>query len=478
MKKFVSIMVMMSLLFTMFASIGHAAEPPPPPKLFLDEKPIVSDVPPKIENGSTYVPLAVLSDGLGYDVEWEQEKQKVTVKNDEKVIELVIGEPQIKVNDVIMETTVAPMLVNWRTMVPVRLVGELLGLTFEWKGTEREVHMFSLSSEPGTDLPQEPSDPDGSEETEQIGYITGITMNDQSVLTVTHQGAMKPGEPMLLDDPKRLVFDFPNATFNPATKGETMVTVPDNELLTGYKYAQFQTNPFVARLVIYVGENTGYVLTETENAFQFGLMPADMVPVDPEKPVDPAQPVDPAIPEEAVYDIVIDAGHGAKDPGAYSTSVDRWEKEFNLASALALKAELEKDKRFRVHMTRTDDTFLELTERIAFAENAKADLFISIHANSFDKSSVNGSETYYYKDNSKPLADHMHKYVLEGLGLNSRGVKQAAYKVIKETTMPAILIEAGYLSNATDAKTIFDPTVQGKFAVKLAEGIKTYFKLT
>lgn len=474
MKKFVSIMVMMSLLFTMFAAASHAAEPPPSPKLFLDEKPILTDVSPKIENGSTYVPLAVLSDGLGYDVEWEQAKQKVTVKNESKTIELVIGETQIKVNDVVMETKVAPKLVNWRTMVPVRLVGELLGLTFEWKETEREVHMFSESYVPGTEQPQEPSEPDGSEQAEQIGYITGFSIDDQSVLTVAHQGVKKPGKPMLLDNPKRLVFDFQNATFNPATKGETIVSIPDNALLTGYKYAQFQTNPFVARLVILVGENTGYVLTETENAFHFALMPANEVPAEPATPVDPAEP---AVPEDELYDIVIDAGHGAKDPGAYSPVMGKWEKDFNLSAALALKAELEKDNRFRVHMTRTDDTFLELTERIKFAENAKADLFISIHANKFDNTSVSGSETYYYRDNSKPFADHLHKYVLESLGLKDRGVKKAAYKVIKETTMPAILIEAGFLSNATDAKTIFNTSVQKNFAVKLTEGIKTYLKL-
>ncbi|MCR2802953.1 N-acetylmuramoyl-L-alanine amidase family protein [Paenibacillus soyae] len=475
MKKFVSIMVMMSLLFTMFAAVGHAAEPPPSPKLFLNEKPIVTDVAPKIENGSTYVPLAVLSDGLGYVVEWEQAKQKVTVKNESKLIELVIGEKQIKVNDVIMETTVAPKLVNWRTMVPVRLVGELLGLTFEWKDTEREVHMFSESYVPGTEQPQEPgtSEPDGSEQAGQIGYITGIAMDGQSVLTVTHQGVQKPGKPLLLDNPKRLVFDFQNTTFNPATKGETVVSVADNALLTGYKYAQFQTNPFVARLVILVGDETGYVLTETENAFHFALMPKSEVPAEPATPADPNQPD----PEDEVYDIVIDAGHGAKDPGAYSKSINRWEKEFNLLAALALKAELEKDKRFRVHMTRVDDTFLELTDRIKFAEDRKADLFISLHANSFDKTSVNGSETYYYRDNSKPLADHLHKYVLKGLGLNDRGVKKAAYKVIKETTMPAVLIEAGYLSNSTDAKTIFNANVQKNFAVQLTEGIKSYFKL-
>ncbi|MEK3881392.1 N-acetylmuramoyl-L-alanine amidase [Paenibacillus sp. PL2-23] len=476
MKKFVSIMVVMSLLFTMFAAVGHAAEPPPSPKLFLNQKQLISDVPPKIENGSTYVPLAILSEGLGYEVEWEQAKKKVTVKNEGTIIELVIGEAQIKVNDVIMETTVAPKLVNWRTMVPVRLVGELLGVSFEWKDVEREVHMFT-ANDTGTETeqPEQPSESetDGSEQAEGLGYITGITMNDESVLTVTHQGVKPPGKPIMLDNPKRLVFDFQNTVFNPAAKGETLVAVDNSTLLTGYKYAQFNANPFVARLVILVGEDTGYVLTETEGAFQFALMPASEVPAEPE----PEKPVQPATPEDEVYDIVIDAGHGAKDPGAFSKTMNRWEKEFNLTAALLLKAELEKNKRVRVHLTRADDTFLELTERIQFAENAKADLFISIHANAFDKTTVNGSETYYYRDNSKAFADHLHKYMLEGMGLNNRGVKKAAYKVVKETTMPAVLLEAGYLSNASDAKVLFNAASQQKLAAKLAEGILTYLKL-
>ncbi|WP_162848402.1 N-acetylmuramoyl-L-alanine amidase [Paenibacillus nanensis] len=473
MKKSVSIMLLMSLLFTMFASVGHAAAPPPP-KLMLDGKQLASDVPPKIENGSTLVPLAILSEGLGYEVEWEQSAKKVTVKKDSTVIELVIGEAMIKVNDVIMETTTKPKLIDSRTMVPVRLVGELLGLTFEWDGTERVVYMYSAppeSTEPST--PDEQADGSENPDSEQslpAGYITGITMNEQSVITIAHTDVQKPNEPLLLESPKRLVFDFPNTAFLPPMKGETVVQVSDNPLLTYYKYAQFSADPLVARLVIQIGDNTGYVLSETEGAYQIALMPASEVPV-PETPAEtPEEPT-------AVYDVVIDAGHGAKDPGAFSKSLNRWEKEFNLSAALALKAALEKDKRIRVHMTRSDDTFLELADRIKFAENVKADLFISIHANSYDNTSVSGSETYYYREDSKPLADFLHKYVVKGTGLRDRSVRKAAYKVIKETTMPAVLIEAGYLSNSGDAKALYDKSVQERFAAEVANGIKGYLKL-
>lgn len=479
MKKSVSIMLLMSLLFTMFVSVGHAAAAPPP-KLFLDGKQLISDVDPVIENGSTLVPLAILTEGLGYGVEWEPTIKKVTVKKDSTIIELIIGEAMIKVNDVIMETPTEPKLIDNRTMVPVRLVGELLGLTFEWDGVERRVLMYSVPVEPAepvepvdpeapAEQPDEATDPDsGTGQALPAGYITGITMDEHSVITIAHTDVQKPNTPLLLEEPKRLVFDFQNTTFLPPIKGETIVHVADNPHLTYFKYAQFSADPQIARLVIQIGDDTGYVLSESENAFQIALMPASEVPV-PETPAEE--------PGTEVYDIVIDAGHGAKDPGALSKSLNRWEKEFNLSAALLLKAELEKNKRIRVHMTRSDDTFLELADRIKFAEALKADLFISIHANSYDNTSVSGSETYYYRENSKPFADFLHNYVVKGTGLRDRGVRKAAFKVIKETTMPAVLIEAGYLSNAGDAKALFDKSVQERFAAEVANGIIDYLKL-
>jgi N-acetylmuramoyl-L-alanine amidase len=258
--------------------------------------------------------------------------------------------------------------------------------------------------------------------------------------------------------------------------------VTDNALLTSFRYSQFENNPLTARLVVDVGDDTGYVLTTSENEIAIALMPSSEVPDEPETPVDPGTPGDPEPttpppPSAEGFDIVLDAGHGAKDPGAFSKSMNRWEKEFNLTAVLKMKAELEKDPRIRVHLTRSDDTFLELLDRVKFAENVKADLFISVHANSYDNTSVSGTETYYERANSKAFAEAMHKHVLAGMGLRDRGVKKAAYKVIKETTMPAILIEAGYLSNATDAAALFNAKTQDKLAVEIAKGIKEYLKL-
>lgn len=469
MKKFVSILMLMSLLFTLFGSVGHAASAPP--KLFLNGKEIHPDVEPRIVNGSTLVPLAILSEGLGYEVEWEPEARKVTVKNDKTVIELIIDQSTIRVNGVPRETDTKPQIYHARTIVPVRLVGELLGVSFEWKADAREVHMFEEKEEP---KPEEPVVP----EVPEAGTISAITMDEQSVIRIAHAGVSAPAKALIYDNPRRLVFDFPNAVYSPElnVKGEMKTLVPDNELLASFRYSQFEVNPLKARLVIDIGDDTGYVLTSNENEIAIALMPSSEVPVEPETPIDP-EPTTPPEEPAGSFDIVLDAGHGAKDPGAFSKSMNRWEKEFNLTAVLKMKAELEKDPRIRVHLTRSDDTFVELLDRVKFAENVKADLFISVHANSYDNTSVSGSETYYERANSKSFAEAMHKHVLAGMGLRDRGVKKAAYKVIKETTMPAILIEAGYLSNATDAAALFNAKTQDKLAVEIAKGIKEYLKL-
>ncbi|MHA7963446.1 N-acetylmuramoyl-L-alanine amidase [Paenibacillus sp. CAU 1782] len=479
MKKSLSILLLLSVMFTMFATAGHAAGNPP--KLFLNGTQLFSDVDPLLENGVTYVPVAILSEGLGYKVSWDGTLKKVTIQKDATMIEMIINEKRMNVNGNDVEMNAAPRLLNWRTLVPVRIVGELLGLEFDWKEKEREVHMSEPVPQPEPETPVEPP-----VEEVPIGYISDISINGNSQIVIAHSGVVYDGKPIQYESPKRLVFDFRNTTYLPhvfqqfTEESQAKVTVASNPLLNGFRYSQFQTSPLIARLVIEIGEDAGYVLTQTEGEIVVSLMPSSDVPVivapEPETPIEPEAPVEQPPTDDGIIDIVIDAGHGAKDPGAYSKPNGKYEKEFNLSLALKLKAELEKDKSFRVHMTRSDDTFLELNDRVKFAENVGADLFISIHANSFTKDTVSGTETYYERPESKAFAEIVHKHLLKGTGLTDRGVKKAAFRVIKDTTMPAILLEVGYLSSPVDSKVLFDEKAQTRIAVELANGIKEYAK--
>ncbi len=478
MKKSLSILLLLSVMFTMFATAGHAAGNPP--KLFLNGTQLYSDVDPLLENGVTYVPVAILSEGLGYKVSWDETIKKVTIEKDATMIEMIINEKRMNVNGSAIDIDTAPRLLNWRTLVPVRLVGELLGLEFEWKGTEREVHMSEPAPQPEPEAPVEPP----IEET-PVGYISDISLNANSEIVITHSGVVYEGKPIQYESPKRLVFDFRNTTYLPHVfqqfieDSQAKVTVSGNPLLNGFRYSQFETDPLIARLVIEVGEDVGYVLSQAEGEMRISLMPSSDVPVvappETEPPTEPEAPIEEPK-DDGIIDIVIDAGHGAKDPGAYSKPTGKYEKEFNLSIALLLKAELDKDKSFRVHMTRADDTFLELNDRVKFAENIGADLFISIHANSFTKDTVSGTETYYERPESKAFAEVVHKHLLKATGLTNRGVKKAAYRVIKDTTMPAILLEVGYLSSPVDSKVLFDEKSQARIALELANGIKEYAK--
>lgn len=124
-------------------------------------------------------------------------------------------------------------------------------------------------------------------------------------------------------------------------------------------------------------------------------------------------------------------------------------------------------------LTRSDDTFLALAERVKVAQKINADIFISIHANS-GPAAATGVETYYSRSVSKELANIMHKYLVQTSGLKDRGVKMASLHVTRETTMPAVLLEGGFLSNKSDEAVLFTENFQNNVAKGIVAGIKEY----
>ncbi len=157
--------------------------------------------------------------------------------------------------------------------------------------------------------------------------------------------------------------------------------------------------------------------------------------------------------------VVIDAGHGGHDGGAYGNGL--LEKNINIDIALKLKALFERDNSVKVYMTRSDDTFVELEQRAAFA-NKVGDIFISIHQNSFDAERANGTEVWYYphsNDNtigftSKRLAELAQDELIKLLGSTNRGVKSTDYVVLTKTKIPAILCEIGFITNVQEASKL------------------------
>ena len=180
---------------------------------------------------------------------------------------------------------------------------------------------------------------------------------------------------------------------------------------------------------------------------------------------------DTEFPEQEKYTVVLDAGHGGEDGGTVEQTAT--EKEINLAVVLKMR-ELLENQGIRVVLTREQDIFIKLEERVRVANGEKADLFVSIHCNYYEKySSIYGLECYYCKgaEEGKYYAERILETIEKSGEIVSRNVKPSGYYILKNTTVPAVLVEAGYLSNYNERNQLISGEYQGKLAQELVEGI-------
>jgi len=223
-----------------------------------------------------------------------------------------------------------------------------------------------------------------------------------------------------------------------------------------------------------------------------------------------------------VRKIVLDPGHGGKDPGAMAHGIKEKDVVLNIAKKLA--PILEKDLGCEVILTRTDDTFIPLEERTAIANTHGADLFISLHINAHPMSKVHGLETYFLNfstnaeamrvaarenatsthqmselqdilsdimQNSKitessRLAHQVHESILtqakpenhEYADIKNLGVKQAPFYVLIGAQMPAVLLEMAFISNEDDAENLTNPHFITMLAQEISDGIRAYMNAT
>jgi len=225
--------------------------------------------------------------------------------------------------------------------------------------------------------------------------------------------------------------------------------------------------------------------------------------------------------DNTIKTIVLDPGHGGKDPGAVGKRLKGLEKDVNLAVSLRLKSYLEKELGANVLMTRSDDRFVSLQERTKFANENKADLFICIHTNASKDRSSKGVEVYYlstakttearavealensvvelyeggtaairkYDDLALILSDIMQAENLEqsnnlalklqmntcaGTKSPNRGIKQANFYVLRGAFMPAVLVEMGFISNSMEEAFLLNQQYQERLARTIFEGIKSF----
>ena len=174
--------------------------------------------------------------------------------------------------------------------------------------------------------------------------------------------------------------------------------------------------------------------------------------------------------------VVIDPGHGGPDPGAIGIGGIR-ETDIVLEVSKLVK-DLLSDKGVKVMLTRKNEVDLDLPPRVSFANKMDADVFVSIHANASrgKRRDINGLETFYFRGwRGRLLAKRIQKQILRvSPGSPDRGVKQGRFYVIKNTKMPAVLVEIGFLTGRLDARRLEKAAHRKRIAYAISKGILEY----
>lgn len=615
----------------------------PPVTLKLNGEVIESDVPPVILDGRTLVPVRVISESTGARVDWNGEKYEVTVTTADKVIKLKINSNEMLVNGERLTLDVPAKLINDRTMVPVRAITESLGLVVGWDASTYTVLL---------DYPK--------------GDILDVYYSEEEDAVILETSGRIMYSTMLLQEPDRLVIDFPNTIFR---ANRNKVEVNNNNIIR-VRASQFEVQPCISRVVLDLESPSGYSISYDEEKQQLkvsmtstvkdisfdqdenrkmvkidtssrleystleledpyrvvvdlynaslGEMEGGEIPVDKDhikavrysqfekdivrvvidldvplqynvesnkdglvvyldgvhvEGVEYAQTewksamitIDASrgatyniindrnnktlmvelwgdqvkleagniyiddnmverietVPHSKLRDasyvvlylkdsvrykvvssgeddkialelsavpalyqdtlIVIDPGHGGKDPGGIGAK-GLTEKEVNLDISLRLKALLE-EMGFKTLMTRTEDCFVDLYHRAEIANQANADLFVSVHINAHPSSSMYGVETLYYPSNRDEddnrdnftFARIMQEEMVDYLQTADRGLDpREKLVVIRETKMPAVIAELGFLTNKNEEALFMTDEYRQKCAQALSNGIKRY----
>lgn len=456
--------LMLLVLFTLPGTVRHASAAATVEASIVLDGQTINGAEPVIVNQTTMVPIRVVSEQLGYSVNWNQSAGRVTIGGEASPLVLTIGSTTADSASGSVQLEQPPFVRSSTTYVPLRFVGSQMGLGVKWEQASRTVYLQTPAQDPSLPPVVETPDPTPGVPSNNAS-IDAISFSDNR-LTIS-AGANVTPKSSSLAGPDRIVVDLPNSAFGPGllANGDLglgkvgTLAVANSSLVKQVRYSLFSESPSTVRVVIDLNRAVGYNVYTEGNLIFVDLNDDGTAP---------------PVGTDGKKVVVIDPGHGDHDSGGVGiTGVN--EKDMVLQVGLKVAALLKQEPNIDVIMTRSDDTFIALDDRAKIANNAGADVFLSIHGNKANASSAVGTETYYADAaRSKSLSDTIQKHVQAATGFRDRGSKQANFVVIRKTTMPGALVEVGFLSNKEEEALMMQEDFQQKVALAIVAGLKEY----
>ncbi len=447
------------------------------------------DVPAQIIDSRTMIPARALFEKIGGEVSWNTDDSVVTINYNNQIIKLTINSKTALVNGASKALDVPAQIVNGRTLIPVRFVSESLNFKVEWDEKTQTVSITVGNTAASSGL----------------GTITGIkithgdesNMYTQAVITSSTALSDSDYKKFSLSGPDRYVIDFYKHTAAKTLSGTLYSCSSSYSMVSGVRAANHDDNTY--RIVFDLNSASAPKITLSSDRKTMTVYFNCKSKADSSGTTSgsssgtssssgsssgsgtaaSASSFDPY--EDGKLIVMLDPGHGKSTGGKRSPDSTLMEYEFNRAVAKYLKSYLE-SYGVTVLMTVSDNTDLSLSERSAKANESDADIFVSIHANAFGdgitwENDATGWEIYYYSTSSvgKKLAEYIHDANKNDIGIKDRGVKTANFAVIKNTVIPAVLIEHGFYTSETEVELLKSDTWRKKAAELDAKGIMAFF---
>ena len=417
--------------------------------LYIDDVPVTTDVKPVAFDGRTFLPVRSIFESLGANVEWVQATSQVVVSSEHSTIVLSPGSNIAYVDSIPFVLDAVPMVMNQRVLIPIRFVSEKLGYKVLWNQSDTSVRIYS---------------DDANSKKNSVEKIEVCEERNSVIVSIYTTSPAKPTV-SYASSPNRFIADYIGADLYIRDGKKVYGSALVNEV-------RYAIHDEYTRVVIESPTEVRYNVEYIDNITRVTVTGMDSLPG-----------------TEAKYKVAVDAGHGGNDTGSIGYDDNQnpvlYESHVNFEIACKVKDYLIAQG-VDVVMTRTADVRLgaseseDLLERSRIANEACVDVFVSIHNNAFTSPAATGTEILYADTEDKiynGLSSHqLALYVLNPLvkaaGLYNRGAKDSPMlSVLRNTTMPAILVEVAFITNPSDRAVLTDAKKIDEIGKAIAAGV-------